>query len=285
MDTPALLLTEFRGGANFGDDESEGDEYDDEYDETEDDSDVEKNESLQRKASAEDTSPLYLIVKSVLATTKSVISAVASVFTPADEDDSKRETSLAGQLISAVKNVLSAVMNPDGGANSGSVKEPNASSKKANKSTKVKGSGPSDSAPSDFGSYLSQAYGVTDGRKVDERDSHSPVLGGTLNDALKIARSNARLLVILIPSSPPNKKGKEQDNNRKAIESFLSAEASKVAKKKARKTSDTASFILWAAKAGSSEATMAMKRLKVKATSTKGDRRPVLLVAYPAQVS
>lgn len=285
INTPQILLTEFRGGANFGEDESEGDEYDDEYDETEDEGDEGESESIQKKHSAGDSSPLFSIFKSVLATTKSVVSAVASAFTPADEENPKKETSLVGQLVSAVKNVLGAVLDPEGGTKISSGPEPKASSKKAKKSIKVEASSSSDSSTSDFGSYLSQAYGVTDGRDMSEGGSPSPILGGTLNDALKIARSNSRLLVILIPSLPPNKKGKEQDNNHKAIESFLSAEVSKVAKKKARKSGETASFVLWGAKAGSSEATMAIKRLKVKATGTKGDKRPVLLVAYPAQVS
>lgn len=141
---------------------------------------------------------------------------------------------------------------------------------------------PKRSESADFGDYLAEAYGVDDGRDRSESASPSPILGGSLNQALQIARSNARLLAVMIPSAGLKSRSKA---DMKAVESFLSAEVSTVAKKKARKSGETASFLLWGAKAGSSEAILAMKRLKIKVTDKKGEKRPILLVAYPAQVS
>ena len=48
---------------------------------------------------------------------------------------------------------------------------------------------------------------------------------------------------------------------------------------------DSGSYVVWGAKASSPEAITAIKRLKAKQSSSKGDKRPVLVVAYPAQVS
>jgi hypothetical protein len=136
----------------------------------------------------------------------------------------------------------------------------------------------SSSPPADFGTYLSKAYGVT-----DERDESGPViLGGTLSDALKVARSQARLLVVLIPSAKP----KKVKSDKEAIESVLSLLVAQAANRRARKRGEeSGSFLFWGAKAESSDAKAAIKRLKTKATSSKGEKRPVVAVVYPAQVS
>ena len=108
------------------------------------------------------------------------------------------------------------------------------------------------------------------------------MLGGTLSDALRVARSQARLLVILIPSGRPNKK---QPADQKAIESILSYDVSQASNKRARKSGETAtgSFLCWGAKAGSPEATTAIKRIKVNPTApmSKGGKPPTLVVVYP----
>jgi hypothetical protein len=136
-------------------------------------------------------------------------------------------------------------------------------------------------ARSDFGTFLSKSYGVADQRD----DSGPPVLGGTLGDALQTARSQARLLVVFIPMARPASKNKGT-KDQLAIRSILSSEVADAANKRARKSGeDTSSFFFWGAKAGSSEATSATKRLKAKATSSKGEKRPILTVVYPAQVS
>lgn len=133
---------------------------------------------------------------------------------------------------------------------------------------------------SDFGEYLAESYGVQATR--DELDKVSSVLGGNIGEALRVARSKARLLVVLIPASKPSK-SKAKTHDQEAIEGFLSAEVSKMAGKRALKAGETGSFVLWSAKADSPEAVQATKRLKAKQTNSKGQKRPTLLVAYPAQ--
>ena len=134
---------------------------------------------------------------------------------------------------------------------------------------------------SDFGTFLSKSYGIP-----DQRDESGPaVVGGTLGDALGLARSQARLLVVFTPMSRPGKRN-QGTKDELAIASILSSEVAMIANKRARKSGEeTGSFLFWGAKAGSSEATSAIKRLKAKTTSSKGDKRPVLLVIYPGQVS
>ncbi len=153
----------------------------------------------------------------------------------------------------------------------------------------------SDKAATDFGDYLSEAWGI-----ADERDSGKgkgvTILGGSLQDALLAAKQEARMLLVFIPSEKPEsergglsffggKKGdvESEENDKVAIESLLSAEVSKAANKKARKKGDgSGSFAIWVAKAGSPEATAAIKQLKLKETSAKGKKRPIMSVIYPA---
>ena len=96
-------------------------------------------------------------------------------------------------------------------------------------------------------------------------------------NALKKSRSNARLLVVFIPASKP-KKGTSYDQI--AIQSILSPDVNVVAEKKTRKKEKYGSFLFWATKYDSNEASKAMKRLKVKQTKKKS---PTLVVIYPAQ--
>jgi hypothetical protein len=163
----------------------------------------------------------------------------------------------------------------------------------------VESTSTSSSAATDFGSYLAEAYGVDDMRNSGK--SEGPIiLGGTLEDALQTARQQARMLLVFIPSEKPEgergglssffgggKKGdaESDEKDRVAIESLLSKEVGKAANKKAKKKSDLGSFAIWAGKAGSSEAASAMKQLKVKETSAKGEKRPLLCVVYPAVAS
>jgi hypothetical protein len=134
----------------------------------------------------------------------------------------------------------------------------------------------------DFGIYLSKIYGIEATRdELEIADRGMPILGGTISDALRIARSKARLLVVTIPASKP---GKAQQHDEEAIKSVLSAEVATVAERKARKSGESGSFVIWGAKAGSAEAVTALKRLKATQTNSKGQRRCILVVAYPAQV-
>lgn len=134
-----------------------------------------------------------------------------------------------------------------------------------------------DESTSDFGKYLSKGYAVDDARGANA----TAMLGGSIGDALREARAKARLLVAFIPASRPPAKG-QTSPDQIAIRSLLSAEVSKVAEKRSRKSSDTGSFVLWGANKGSPEAVSAVKRLKAK--QPKGRKRPTLVVVYPAQV-
>eukprot|EP00980_Cylindrotheca_fusiformis_P007795 scaffold1669_cov129-Cylindrotheca_fusiformis.AAC.6 len=134
------------------------------------------------------------------------------------------------------------------------------------------------SRKADFGSFLSNAYGVEDLRPEDGPQ----FLGGTLAAALETARSQARMLVVFLPSKRPTKGKKSKDQL--AVESLLSSQVVKAANKRARKKGgESGSFLFWGAKAGSSEAATAAKKLKTKGISKNGEKRPVLAVVYPSR--
>jgi hypothetical protein len=132
----------------------------------------------------------------------------------------------------------------------------------------------------DFGSYLADSYDVTATRGDAARGATS-ILTGPLQEALRQARSQGRLLVALIPAHQP-RKGHDMDAT--AIESFLSQEVAAVADRKAKKDATTGSFLLWSTKSASSDAALAVKRLKVQTSNAKGKKRPILMVIYPHQV-
>ncbi len=154
----------------------------------------------------------------------------------------------------------------------------------------------SDSPATDFGAYLSEGYGVDDERNSGKGEGVT-ILGGSLADALQTARQEARMLLAFIPADKPEgerggffgrRKGSPESDeaDKVAIESLLSPEVSKAANRKSRKKGDgSGSFAIWGAKAGSPEAAAAIKQLKVKEISTKGDARPVMCVVYPPSVS
>ncbi len=150
----------------------------------------------------------------------------------------------------------------------------------------------------DFGTYLSHAYGCAE-EDIDEYDDDDDddakgeesssgnsirVEGGSITNALLKARSKARLLVVYIPASkPPKKKSKKNTSyDQKAITSIRSSIVKAAADKKAKKKEDYGSFMFWSTKVDSSEASTAMKRLKVK-PSKKTKSSPLLVVVYPYQ--
>ena len=146
----------------------------------------------------------------------------------------------------------------------------------------------------DFGSYLAEAYGVADERNSGKGKGVT-ILGGSLQDALQTAKLEARMLLVMIPAEKPegerggwfgSKKGnaESEELDKIAIESLLSQEVSKAANKKSLKKKgdgESGSFAIWLGKSGSSEATSAIKQLKLKETSTKGTKRPIMCVVYP----
>ena len=142
-----------------------------------------------------------------------------------------------------------------------------------------------------FGNYLETAYGISGSTSRDngtEEYETNIVHGGSLSEALGLARSQARLLVAFIPASKPFQKNKKRSYDQITIEGLLSSQVAKIARRKSLKKEGMGSFVLWSTTPGSSEAVAAMKRLKAK--KTNGSKKngaggsPVLLVAYPAQV-
>lgn len=150
----------------------------------------------------------------------------------------------------------------------------------------------------DLTHYLAQAYGVDSLLVLDDDDdmddssqAHATVImGGSLSDALSKARSQARLLVVYIPSSKPRNK-KKQNHDTMAIQSLLSRKVIQVAEKSvlsSRSKEDVSqmqgerggSFAFWSTRYGSKEKVSAMKRLKVKSLGNSS-KNPILLVVYP----
>jgi len=225
--------------------ESEYDEEEEDYNNQEEDNNGEDNNPI----SASSESTITMIVNTFISTSKSMLNKIWEFLGAAEISDLEESPNLTGTPAAATTTTSTA---------------------------------PSFSM-TDFGSYLSSAYQVEDGRK--KATAQSLILGGSLSDALQRARSSARLLVVFIPSNKPSAKSAAAVVDRKVIQAFLSSNVQQIAQKKARKSSETASYLFWSAKVGSIEAMTAMKRLKVKDRNAKGQKRPILLVAYPAQVT
>jgi hypothetical protein len=255
-----------RGGSD-----SECDGYDDEDDE-------DKSSEVLDKAIDLSKQSIALVGKFTRNITIKVYHAIKRAINAGLEGGDVEEDGLASKMINTVTRMIKAVFSFDvdddeeaeDSGDDDSVEETETSDEEPVVPVK---------ANPDFGSFLSKAYGTK-----DNRGEEGPLfLGGTLANACEIARSQARILVVFLPSKRPVKGKKAKDDL--AIASLLSAEVADAANKRARrKGGDTGSFLFWGAKAGSSEATAGMKRLKTKATSSNGDKRPILAVVYPAKV-
>ena len=317
------LLCDIRGGSDEKsedvqeevDDDEEEDDDNEEEEEEEDNDEQEENEEAESAVSMVMEKVVNLSKRvAVLLGKASVVvaNAVQRAFEAALEgddgevEDEAEPLTLTAKIFKTIRRMITAALTvPETEAENQAsddevVKEVSKMSKKLKKTTKLSSNDDSGekkevdfttktateelsgaSSSSDFGFYLANQYAADDGR-----DENGPIfLGGSLSDALKEARSQARLLVVFIPSGKPSKKaGVTAD--RDAVQSLLSLEVAQAANKQARKNGDTTgSFLFWGAKCGSSEAATAIKRLKAKATGQKGEKRPVLVVVYPAQVS
>mmetsp|Transcript_16391 Transcript_16391/g.23121 ORF Transcript_16391/g.23121 Transcript_16391/m.23121 type:complete len:539 (+) Transcript_16391:95-1711(+) len=260
-----------RGGSSDYDDE-----YDDEY-ENEDDDDESSSDVTEGIASSEGVSVFGISKRALILVgkiTKALNRALVAGFSTSEEQE---------EDVGIIQRMWNAAMNPSKSSPEGGGLDPIASSSKVKvrKSKSDQSSAVShvpDKETEELRRYLSSAYGVT-GETAD-KEEQSAIRGGTFTDALREARSQARLLVVFIPSSKPGR-GKKGTSDKIAIKSLLSNEVSAVAEKKARKKVKSGSFVFWAAKAGSAEASASTKRLKVK--PAKGQKRPTLIVVYPAQ--
>ena len=272
-----------RGGAQSDEDDSEVEEDEDE-----------EETSLEISAGIETALTvckrlLGFATKITIRTLKVTSRVILAAFEedPDVEESEDGEVTVVTTVVRALQRMWTAAWNPDeqraeDGDEDDEFEEDMEEDQEDTASKGVKSEKTLDNIP-DFGRFLSSSYNIDATR--DDLDDALPVMGGSISDALKIARSKARLLVVLIPAHKPSKKADRHSVDTEAMEGFLSAEVATVAEKRARKNGETGSYILWGAKAGSAEAIAAIKRLKAKQTNSKGHKRPVLLVAYPAQVS
>ena len=115
------------------------------------------------------------------------------------------------------------------------------------------------------------------------------ITGGSLSSALATARSQARLLVVYIPTKSKSKAAKS--NNGIAETSLNSQEVAQASNRPSRRKkgdADLGSFVIWTPDSPtSSEAAAAVKRLRAKypgkGKSSGAAAGPILLVAYVAQ--
>lgn len=225
-------------------------------------------------AAADDDSPSILSVSGVfgvlqratIVTAKAMIRSIKAAFVSDDDDDQEEESSISTKIFKTLSRMWKAAIHPDDETSSSSKKKRRKSNKKR-----------SSKETADFGKYLSQNYEIPDEREEDSTSS-SLFLGGSFQDALIAARSQARLLVVFVPDN-----NKDQGKNKAAIRSLLSREVHLTANQPSRKGHDTGSFYFWGAKPGSTEAVQALKRAKVK-QPPKGGSRPNLVVVYPSQI-
>ena len=135
----------------------------------------------------------------------------------------------------------------------------------------------SSAADVDFGTYLEKAYNVPTSSR-NQLEEPCTVHSGSFSEALSQTQSEARLLLVLIPSEKPSI-GSSTDAS--AIASLLSQEVALMADKKALKGGlKMGSFYLWSALPGSTEALQALKRLKLSLKNPQGTKRPVLAAVY-----
>lgn len=274
--TSRLLLNQLkvRGGSDVDESDDGGEESEETaMSEGGDDSDA---SSLMSTVNSITKQFVVVLGKAMIAGTKASARAVKAAFQGDDEvEDEQEPPTFITKAVRTVKRMWVAAWDTSGDSQDESSGELAGT---VLKKSKRKESQEETTSISDFGSYLHEAYGVD----VDRGEDPTIVMGGTIGDALREAKSKARLLVVYIPSARPGKKKQTPDHE--AIVSLLSPEVSEVAERRARKKQDSGSFVLWSAKASSPEAVTAIKRLKAKQSSSKGDKRPVLVVAYPAQV-
>lgn len=276
-----LYELKFRGGAVV-----DGDEDEEDFEDAVEEMDKEELEDtgIQSESVILDTvldltkRSLIMVGKATLVITKATSRAVLAAF-QCDEvegDEENQPLSLTTRVVRTLQRMWDAALSPSEEEESSELATMIKSKSKRRDSDPASSYAKEDMS-SDFGSFLAKSYGVSSDQ------GETPVLGGTIGDALREVRSKARLLVVFVPSERPGRRKNTPDHE--AIRSLISPEVSEVAEKRAQKKQEGGSYILWGAKASSPEAITAIKRLKAKQPSKKGDKRPILVVAYPAQVS
>jgi hypothetical protein len=293
-------IFKIRGGADDDDgEEEESDEEEEEQDDDEDESPtgvdvsfvIEKVGSLSKRA-------MVIVGKVAVQTANAFQRGIqAGLHGEEDDDEDDAPIPITAKVLKVVKRMIKAALTfptdeDEDEAEETVVETGKKTSKKAASSSEdgeddeeeseEKTPKQAESSLRDFGSFLAKSYGVS-----DQRGEDGPImLGGHMANALTSARAEARMLVVFIPGARPSSKAKKS-KDQLAIESVLSSEVEKAGNKRARKVAEgMGSFMMWGAKMGSSEATTAIKRLKnVQMTSSTGEKRPILAVVYPGQVS
>ena len=306
--TKSRRLLELRGGSS----DAEGDEDDDEEEEYDNDEEEEEEEEESDSALEERTTLLVsgqkgssviqqtlrfvgrLTVKTFRMTAR-ILSAALSGDEEEEEADSNQQTTVWTKITRTLGRMWKAAFSPDFASSDEEDAAQDLQTAAQGDYDEDEGTMDVDDSSKatttaqrpepDFGAFLAKSYQAkatrysdTDGEDV--ASSVLPVLGGTLMDALRVARSQSRLLLVLIPSARPGKSKLDVT----AVQSFLSKDVADMAEKRARKKETGGSFLLWSCKAGSPEAVVATKRLQAQPTNQKGQKRPILMAVYPAQI-
>ena len=244
------IVNRFRGGSD--------DEYDD-YEEEEEDEMGGIGGTAAAVALDVAKQAAWGVGKVSVLTYKRFKYAVMATFEADDEDISDdQDSSLSTIVLNKVSRFLKALLQ---GPESVAIVTSSVDSKKE---TSKKISSKSNASES-FVSCLKSNYGV------NVYDA-STVIDGSLSDALKDCRSQAKLLVAFIPANSQSKKKDCSDVI--AAKSLYSEEVDVIANYKG------GSFGLWGCLGGSREATSSLKRIRASIRKSI----PVLAVVYPAQV-
>ncbi|GAX14761.1 hypothetical protein FisN_25Lh044 [Fistulifera solaris] len=257
-----------RGGATLNEDDEEEEEEDEIGQEEDEEVSEAASENDDEREDAEDTTFVSMAVKATGKTTlgvfKAAIRAFSVAFSPGSGDEG---VTIVEKITKRLSQFWISLLS------SSSVEEDGEDSDVSNANS---------NDHRDFANYLAAAYKVkatrNDYETASEEKRYPAIVGGSIQDALQLARSQSRLLLVLIPSNRPDH---QTAADKIAIESFLSVEVAKMAEKSAHKSIPTPSFLLWSAKAKSPEAVVAAKRLNLEPNS----KRPVLLVATSKRAS
>jgi len=256
-----------RGGGDSEEEEEE--EYDEEVTE-ELSNDESVLVSLTKKS-------LYLVgkisLRTILAMQRATKAGIETAFSSATDVESEGEESSSSSFISKLSTIVNAMWKA---ALNNSVEDTNTDTSTIAISTKKeKLKDTTNTNIKDMGDYLASTY-----KTASATSSSTAILGGSLSDALRTCRSQARLLVAFIPASKPNSSKSKTAFDVTCIDSLRSDEVAQAIQAK------KGSYVLWAAKYGSPEAIQAAKRLRTShAVASSKKNLPTLVVAYPSQVS
>jgi hypothetical protein len=260
------------GGASLKEEDDEGDEASERTEEEEESSEAalskDANENDDESEDEKDTAFVAMAVKAARKTTLGVFKAAVRAFSVAFSPGSGDEGfTILGKITQSLSQFWKSLVSSSAvveNCDDGDVSSTNNNDRR------------------DFANYLATAYKVkatrNDHDAASDETEYPAIEGGSIQDALQQARSQSRLLLVLIPSNRPDR---QTAADKIAIESFLSVEVAKMAEKPAHKSIPTTSFLLWSARAKSPEAVVAAKRLNLE----PNPKRPVLLVATSKKAS